>query len=363
MSSAHTPYDVRIFQKECQTLAEAGYDVTYVVQGPADAERNKVKFVTVPAASGRKSRMLKTTRQVLREAIRLNADIYHFHDPELIPAGLLLRLRGKKVVYDVHEEVANDILHKKWLPAPLRFAVAFATNAIQKFGAACFSGIVVSRPSLEKDFPKKKTALVNNYPILGELEMPASVPFDQRPRRAAYVGVMGCERGMREMVEGLGALPEDYDFELLIAGEVRPSGLVDEVRDLPGFRRVKLLGQQSRKQVAELLNSSRFGIIFFLPVPNHVRSFPTKLFEYISAGIPALATDMPLWIDIVEKGGFGKVVDINNPKAVADKIMWMTDHPDECRAMGERGRQAVQTEFNWGVEAARLLKLYERILA
>ena len=306
--------------------------------------------------------MMKTAKEVYKRALELNADLYHFHDPELIPWGLMLRLRGKKVVYDVHEESGATMLEKPYFPVPIRRTIAGLLNALEAFGAKCFNGIVASRPALMDHFPKSKTVLANNFPILGELSKDEVPAFRDRPRQACYVGGHSEDRGYREMIYGLAEIPDDFEFELLIAGPIYPDSMVDEMKSHPGFKRMKLLGMISRKEVADLLNSSRFGAVFFKPIANHVNSLPTKLFEYASAGLPTLGTDMKLWQSVIQDGGLGFVVDVTDPKAVAERYMWMTDHPDECQKIGEHAKHAVETEFNWDVESKRILELYDRIL-
>lgn len=362
MTSVHPPYDVRIFHKECCTLARTGYDVTLIVAAPCDAERNGVRLVSVPSPSSRRERMTKTAASIFRAAISMNADLYHFHDAELIPIGVQLKLRGKRVVYDVHEELAQDIYDKGWLPKPLRPLVAACAFTAEHVAALFFDGIIASRPALIGRFPKKKTVLVNNFPMMGELSRPGFIPFGQRPPICAYVGGMNRERGFVEVVRALGLVPDNVSLEVHIAGRVDPPGLVDQVKDLPGWKRVRLLGWQSRPQVADLLNRARFGIVTFLPIANHIRSYPTKIFEYMSAGLPVLASDMPLWKEIINDAGVGLTANPAEPAALAQALQWMVEHPDECEAMGKKGITKVREQYNWDIESARLLQLYRNIL-
>ena len=362
LSSVHPPYDVRIFHKECSTLARSGYDVTLIVAAPCDNSRNGVRFVSVPAPSGRRERMTKTAGAIYRAAIALDADLYHFHDAELIPVGLRLKLRGKRVVYDVHEELSHDILDKEWVPRVLRPLLAAGAFCAERFAAAFFDGIIASRPALMGRFPPKKTCLVNNFPMLGELARPSSVPFAERPPLCAYVGGMSRERGFVEIVRALGNIPDGVALEVHIAGLVDPPDLVEEVKSLPGWKRMRLLGWQSRDQVAALLNKARYGLVTFLPIANHVRSYPTKIFEYMSAGLPVLASDMPLWKKIIDEAGVGVTANPSDPAALADAMRWMVDHPGECECMGKKGAVLVREQYNWDIESKRLLSLYSRIL-
>lgn len=319
-------------------------------------------MVAVPPATGRRERALKTTARVYREALALDADLYHFHDPELIPTGFRLKLKGKRVIYDVHEELPQDIMEKDWLPRPLRLGMAGGAYLAEYAAGRGFDGIVASRPALLDRFPARKTVLVNNFPMLGELAQPGSRSLSEREPICAYVGGMNRERGFIELVEALGQLPDSMPLEVQIAGIVDPVELVEKARKLPGWRRVRLLGWQSRAQVAELLNRARFGIVTFLPIPNHLRSYPTKLFEYMSAGLPTLASDIPLWKKIIEEDGVGRVANPGDPVAFAQALRWMMEHPAECERMGRTGSALVRDRYNWDIEARQLLGLYRKIL-
>lgn len=362
LTTVHPPYDVRIFQKECNSLCAAGYDVTLVVAAAADGRSTPVHIHSLPRPQGRTQRMTRTAWQLFRKALRLRADLYHFHDPELIMVGILLKLWGKRVIYDVHEELPQDLLDKEWLPRPLRVILAGCAYAIEGVAAMVFDGIVASRPALMGRFPPHKTALVNNFPQLGELRQPGALPFRERPPICAYVGGMSRERGLVELVEALGHLPDDLELEVHIAGNIDPPELVSAVQHRPGWRRVKLLGWQNRKQVANLLNQARLGVVTFLPIANHQRSYPTKLFEYMSAGLPTLATDLPLWREIIEHAGVGRLADPASPAEFARELVWMITHPEECETMGRRGASLVLEQYNWEVEFRSLLRLYRQIL-
>lgn len=362
LTTVHPAYDVRIFQKQCTSLCQAGYVVTLIVAADTDGRATAVNLRSLPKPRGRLQRMTRTAWQLFREALRVRGDLYHFHDSELIPVGFLLKLLGKRVIYDVHEELPQDLLDKEWLPRPLRALLAGVAYVVEGMAGVVFDGIIASRPALLGRFPCHKTALVNNFPQLGELSQPGARPFRDRPPLCAYVGGMSRERGLIELVTALGHLPADLKLEVHIAGTIDPPELVAEARQLPGWSRVKLLGWQSRRQIAELLNQARFGVVTFLPIANHLRSYPTKLFEYMSAGLPTLASDLPLWREIIERAGVGRLADPNNPVEFAQALAWMVQHPDECESMGRRGATLVVEKYNWEVECRDMVRLYRQIL-
>ena len=362
ITSVHGPFDVRIFLKECKSLAYEGYDVFLIVPGVEPSIDNRVKFVPVSVPKNRKERFFRTTREIFHKAVSLEADIYHFHDPELMPLGILLKLSGKKVVYDVHEELANDIIDKEWIPKRWRRILSHAINMFEWFASMFFDGIVITRPSLHKNFNRKKTVLVHNFPIIGELSKTDCRPFSERPVIGAYVGGGSPERGIKEVVQALALLPQDIDFELHIAGNISPPEFLHELTTLPGWQRVKLLGWQTRSQVADLFGNARFGIVMFLPIANHLNSEPTKLFEYMSAGLPVIASNFPHWENLIKENGFGILADPKNPKSIADAILHMLSNPDCAEEMGLRGKKAVTKKYNWELEKEKLVKLYKEIL-
>ncbi|MGQ9498496.1 MAG: glycosyltransferase, partial [Desulfotomaculales bacterium] len=166
---------------------------------------------------------------------------------------------------------------------------------------------------------------------------------------------------IREMVTAMTLLPEALGVRLVLAGKFVPPFLEDEVRQLPGWERVDFRGWQDRAAVARLLGEARAGLVVLYPEPNYVEAQPNKLFEYMSAGLPVIASDFPLWRDIVEEAGCGLLVDPLDPAAIAQAIQWILEHPKEAEAMGRRGQKAVFDRYNWDTEAAKLLAFYRRL--
>ena len=360
MTSVHSPDDIRIVHHELKSLSEHGFDVALIAplhRRPAPAD---VRVFHVPAPASRWQRMTRTTWAVYRSAVSADADVYHFHDPELIPIGIALRVRGKRVVYDVHEDYSRQTLTRDWIPKVLRRAVGKGTALLETIAATLLSGIVAATPAIARRFPVPKTVVVQNYPVLEEFDVSPVIPHRQRAFRLAYIGGISPIRGVFEMVRSMEFLPDSMDARLVLAGAFSSASLENEVRGLPGWRRAEFLGWQSRQQVAELLASARAGLVLFHPAPNHTEAQPNKLFEYMSAGLPVVASDFPLWRDILGEAGCGLLVDPLDPSAIADAIQWILEHPDEAGAMGGRGQAAVRDRYNWGIEARKLVDFYHQ---
>jgi len=365
LTSVHSPFDVRIFHKQCKSLARAGYEVTLIVPHGRDEVVHGVQIKAVPKTGGRISRMTKTVWQVYREAARLNARLYHFHDPELIPVGLLLRARRKKVIYDIHEDYPEVILSKYYLRQWVRRPLRWLMRRFEDFVAHRFSALVAATPAIADRFWKlnARTTFIQNFPLEEEMIESCDKRWHDRTASVAYAGGITAIRGIREMVKAMGLVRGDLATKLILAGEFSPPNLREEVACLPGWSRVEMLGLISRRAVAQLFGNVRAGLVLFLPEPNHVRSQPNKLFEYMSAGIPVIVSDFPLWREIVDEAGCGLVVNPLDPQAIAGAIEYLLTHTEEAEAMGRRGREAVEKKYNWGTEEKKLLALYDEVLA
>lgn len=367
LTSAHDAGDVRILHRQCQTLTAAGYDVVLIAPGEdpgaegalAATDFAGVRLHPVPPARSRRGRMTRTVWKVGRAALAEAADLYHLHDPELLPVGLLLRLLGRRVIYDAHEDLPRQILAKDWLPCWLRPPVALATACFEAVAARCLSGVVAATPAIARRFPRRGTALVQNFPPCSEFA--AGRPHSRRAPLIAYTGGISRHQGAAAMLAAVARLPERLRARLIIAGTFAPPELEGEIRRQPGWRRVVYRGWQPRAGVRAILARARVGLVVDQPIPNYLDSYSTKLFEYMAAGLPVVASDFPLWREIVDGAGCGLLVNPEDPTAIAAALQYLLERPKAAAAMGRRGRAAVLQRYNWEQQAARLLALYARL--
>jgi glycosyltransferase involved in cell wall biosynthesis len=362
LTTVHRLDDTRILFKQCHSLAAAGYDVRLIGIGEEGIRKvGSVRVEAVPARStGRLFRMVWETLRVLSRALRANAAVYHFHDPELIPAGLLLRLLGKRVVYDVHEDVPNDILVKYWIPAAMRQPIAWFAALAERVGGRCFSAIVAATPAIAQRFPTKRTVVVQNLPIKTEL-LPKDDDSARRQPWVAYVGVVTALRGAREMVQAIAGVHKFPEARLVIGGNISPTSLIDQLTAMPGWSRTEFRGWLDRPAVRDLLSRARVGLVLVHPTQCYLESYPVKLFEYMAAGLPVIASDFPLWRSWIVDQSCGICVRHDDVCAIAAAIEWIFEHPDEAEAMGRRGRAFIENGHSWESEAETLLELYRRL--
>jgi glycosyltransferase involved in cell wall biosynthesis len=308
--------------------------------------------------------MTGTALRILRKALQEHADVYHFHDPELIPVGLFLRACGKKVIYDIHEDLPRDILDKEYLPLWSRRAVSSTVALFERKTARYFSALIPVTPHIAERFAKAnlRVVRVSNFPRLEEMRAREDIPpLQERSFSIAYVGQIAANRGIAQMVEAVGLLPDSLNVRLKLAGKFSPPQLLAKISMVPGWQRVDFLGLLERRQTANLLAQVRAGLVVMHPDSQFPQAYPIKMFEYMAAGLPVIASDFPLWREIISGSACGVLVDPVNPRDLAAAIRYIITCPAEAESMGKRGRAAVEKLYNWRTEEQKLLRLYDEL--
>jgi glycosyltransferase involved in cell wall biosynthesis len=366
LTTVHRRTDTRIRVKEAATLARAwpGEVALYVQDGKGDetgAHDGVAVHDTGPPERGRLRRMTRGAFRMYRAVSRARPRVAHFHDPELLPWAMLLRLQGIRVIYDIHEDLPRQMFHKTYLSTPVARVLGWIAERVEKVAARVLDRLIVVVPAMQARFRRGDTLLLANFPSLTEF---SAIPKMSRERvlgRFVYVGGISSARGIKEMVEAIGLVADDR-ARLHLLGAFNDDELEALTRSLDGWQRVLFLGWSSRETViGELLQASA-GLVLLHPTPQYVISYPVKMFEYMAAGLPVIASDFPLWREIVEGAGCGLLVDPQDPQAVARAMQWMLDNPDEAAAMGRRGRVAVEQRYNWEAESDTLIAIYRCLI-
>jgi len=359
LTSAHKEGDVRIFYKECVSLAEAGYKVYHIVPNTNSRTEKGVEIVSFDfKTSSRLKRMFFLVKTVYKKAVEVNADIYHLHDPELLRIATKLKKLGKKVIYDAHEDLPRDILTKEYIPFFLRKIVSKRAEKFENKIAKKIDGIVTATPFIRDRFLKINSNCVdiNNYPTFDTTSV--YVTHDEKKENLiCYIGVIKHIRGLTEIVQALNKI----DAKLLLAGDFRQNGYKDELTKLEGWKKVQELGFLNREDVSAVYNRSKIGLVTLHPIVTFLDSLPVKMFEYMESGLPVIASNFPLWKKIIEDGNCGICVDPLSPKEIADAIQFLINNPDKAKEMGENGKRLVKEIYNWDIEKKKLVEFYEKI--
>ncbi|WP_017471013.1 glycosyltransferase [Amphibacillus jilinensis] len=367
LTTVHHPFDTRVYHKECLSLHRAGYNVTLVapfedqVTGQQTVTDEGIQVIATKKRNNRFTRMLLSTWQTYKLAKAEKASYYHFHDPELIWVGWLLKNKTNHVVYDIHEDYYTSIMQKDYLWSSIRKLVGALYNKIEKFFIKKFN-LILAEKYYQERYPKGQTVL--NYPMINQ-QLLNHDQIDHKPDHALiYTGNVTEVRGafLHANIPNLPSHPMIH-----FIGKC-DQGLANKMEQIAGEYKEHLFFNGinqfvDRKDIDQAYISRTWlaGVAIFPPTEHYMRKELTKFFEYMSAGIPIICSNFPVWQAFIEKYKCGLTVDPNNPEDWQRAINYLIDNEQERQAMAYNGRTAIVEELNWAVEEDKLINWYQQL--
>lgn len=353
VSIRHTPFDTRIFHKECKTLSKNGFDVSFIVPHIKDEKVDNVEIVSLEKKDNKFYKVFRNIPSALSKCFEMNSDIYHFHDPELIPIGLLLKLKRKKVIYDAHEDHPKDVFEKLW-PMPLKIITFIYFSILEKLASILFNRIVAATPHIASKYPDRKTILIRNFPILELIDKSRKRAIKSDNLILIYQGGITKLRGVKKIIEALEKMNEKIELCLFGKWEI---GLEDECKKLDGWKKTKYIGIVNQEELYGYGKSADIGLINYLSSPNNDDSLPNKPFEYMACSLPIIMSNFPHWQKM-----FKDCALFSNPEDpidIAKNIQILANNPKLRKEMGKKGRTLVEKEYNWEKESKKLIDMYK----
>lgn len=370
ITTSHPPKDARIFQRQCRGLSSKGYKVTLLATTKAEEEESGVRIVPLPRV-GRLGRKFILPRLAAKMAASLKADIYHFHDPELIPWMAIMAQHFKaKIVWDAHELYPDAISEFNFRAfPPVAWVVAACFNFFEKDWVKHFSGVVAVTDPIRKRYDHYGPPSITIRNVIDLSRMPQAAA---RPDPDAFTilasGTTNESRRVSRLIEAFasiaGSVPKarlrlltHFDSEAAeqdILAKIKRMGVQDKVLVAPAVSWEELLSKE--------VPSADLGVVFYARTKNNLAALPNRLFEYWSQGLPVIATDTPVLRGIVGGWGGGFLLDSDSVAEIAKAMRHYIDNPEAARKAGENGRCAVRQEFNWDKELSLLCGFYDRIL-
>lgn len=358
MTSMHTPFDTRIYVKECRSLSKK-YDVYLVASEVESQEKDHVHVVGVKMPPHGLRKML-TTKPVIKAAESIDADIYHIHDPELMRAGLFFKKKGKKVIFDYHENFKEFLLAKPWIPKLLRGIASRLFGYYESKMLPQYDALISVTPYIIRRLEdyNKQTYLITNYPFKTCVE-------DKRSweNKVCFIGGIMPEWEIDNVVR---ALPQTSS-RLVLAGDIAPASYFEGMKNLEGWDKVDYLGRIPYSRVIPTMQECTAGLC--IRPYDHPNSCyrdgslgANKFFEYLIAGIPVIASGLTVWKEIIEKYECGVIVEPDNVESIASAINFLINNPSEAKKLGDNGIKAAKEVFNWETQEVMLFELYDTLL-
>lgn len=360
LTSAHPSTDGRIYLKECTSLAKH-YETYLVAQGESRDENNVHVIGLGDLPKNRLERMVFFTQKVYKKALELDCDIYHLHDPELLPFALKLKKRGKHVLFDSHENTLEQMDDKEWIPRMLRGLISRSYRRYAEYVFQQLDGLISVTPHIVNQLRSinSNTWMITNYPIVKE-----NVVY--KPRLNSNLSICftgGIEKQWCHETVIKAISNSNYKYHLC---GPQNDAYVNSLSMLDGWDNVIAYGRVPFHQAQRIQNESHVGVAMLQPSNNtggiQGTIGNTKLFEYMMAGLPIVCTNFTLWKEIIERHKCGICIAPNDQKALRDAFDYLNANPELAERMGRNGMHAVITEYNWTSQEKLLLEMYKKIL-
>lgn len=365
LTTVHSVDDIRIFAKECTSLAEYGFDVTLIACENIEFNdvKNGVKRISLSVpVRNRLQRIIKRPIAIYRKALQVDADLYHIHDPELLPIGLKLKRKGKRVIFDSHEFYGEAIRVYQYIPVIFRILIAKIYTKYETYVCCRIDAVIqVCKINGKNYFENraKRSIFITNASITDEVVPSKEIPFDNR-KSIAHVGSLTYKRGITHLVKAAARTNTD----LILIGKFDSEDYQKEIVNLKEYSVVNYLGYLDKREIDEVLNKCFAGVSTLLQIGQFpkIDTFPTKVYEYMTLGLPVIISNTSFAKEMIEKYKFGISVDPSSVEEISDAINYLHNNPGIAEKMGENGRLAVLKEFNWQIEEVKLIQLYNFLL-
>jgi glycosyltransferase involved in cell wall biosynthesis len=366
LTTAHSPWDERIFHKEARTLQAAGYEVVLIAPYERAEENQGVRLRAVAPLQSRWDRLWRQ-RAIYRAVLAERPGLVHFHDPDLLPLALILqRWRRIPVIYDVHEYYGDSLQTRYWVPRLWRKALSRGVERFEKWAARCCAGIVTVNQHMAGLFRSgpSEVIVLHNYPLREQFRLPR--PSAWKSPLVLYLGGMNRERGLEVILRALCIVRETHpQVRAVLVGPVDTSDLGAEFADLTVWEEranVRFRGRIPYEDVPDLLRECSIALVPLLATLNYQKAIPVKLLEYMAAGLPVVGSDFGYIREIILRNDCGLLKPAGDAQALAEGVCWLVEHPTEALRLGQNGWDAFAREYTWEKEQDKLLDLYARVL-
>ena len=359
LTSVHPRFDARIYHREILALLSSDFKLDlFVADGNGYEKRGKLNIFDIGKPKNRLIRFFITTRKIYKRVVQQDYNVVHFHDPELMFVGLLLKKRGLRVIYDIHENTDLQILTKNWMPNFLRPLISILFSRIENFVAKRFDLLIVPQPlMLEKFLKINKTVLIGNYPFKKEIDYSEKKILNKK--RILYAGSLSVDRGLKNMLDLITHLNIlESGYELTLAGSIHENDLI-EAKKHQGWSYTNYVGLLKKSELSELYKRNSIGLIMFENSGQYFMSHSLKLFEYMCNGFTVIMPDFGEWVNFQKNNQIGYLCDYRNIRNTAERINSLTYA--EMLKFSQNGKKLISEKYNFDIEKSKLVQTYRSL--
>ena len=350
----HHPQDARIYFREISALLSRGHQVSYAAAFDSFSISHldsRIETITIPRASG-KSRIkaLLAVRKLLRTR-SIDFDLVLIHDPELL---LVASASKTPVVWDVHEDTAAAISAKSWLPDFLKRPTAKFIKKLE-LRAEQQHHLLLAETEYQSRFKK-------SHPIIPNTTLVPDYVAAAPTKSVIYLGNITTLRGGQTLLS-VGKALKPHGIIMELVGSCPETALAAQLTQAASNGDLIWHGFVPNETAKQLLPGKLAGLSLLQNHPNYQVSQPTKIYEYLAAGIPVISTALPHAKKLINAANAGVIVDFDNAEQVVTEILNLANDPAAWQRFSESGHRYVQQHHNWGVDQEKFISALEDFAA
>jgi glycosyltransferase involved in cell wall biosynthesis len=330
LSTVHKSNDIRVYEKMSRSLIETGNTIYLIAIDSGVALDDKIIFY--PLNNKFRSNVLNRLFNNIKSLcliIKIKPDIIHFHDPELLIIGLILKLFNKTVIYDVHEDVVKDIMHKK-INIIIKKMIIYFFKPLEIFVASKIHNVIVVTPSIYNRFEGKVSNLKLIRNFSNNTIANNQFYFNEKISYVIYSGTISHNRGIFEIIEAISLCKGK--IRLRLVGEFQNEALKSEIMNLEGWKYVDFMGFVSQEKLYEYYSTSLIGLVTLHNIDTYREAFPVKLFEYVNSGLPVVMSDFNLWKSFFNEKVIGVYVEPSDPYQIYKGINMILENYEKYKS-------------------------------
>ena len=311
LNTTHSSNDPRIKYRWIRSLEKNGIKSIFVAHKNADNPDKDVHHHFIPDWCS--NRFLGVIFNLFIIFKNLRKKNFVLHDLELLLLAPFLKICGKRVIYDVHEDFRSYILQSPNYPKPIRYLISNIIKFYELVLVSIFcNSITCATSTIKKNYVKRRKYLLPNFPLK---EMFSGIKKSHSSKKiVAYVGVLSKQKGFDEMLEIAKLCQDDDTIQFIFAGKYTEPYIKKALTKLE--KNTTYLGEVDQNEIAKLLMNSDIGLCLLHDTKSYTESMPLKIFEYINSETFVIASNFRNW-EFLEKRSIGKIFKHNDLKTIS----------------------------------------------